>query len=122
VADDEAGAPTTPADNFTPAQIRLLKIAVVGMGIVIVLALIAILARIFYLATARTPQVSHNLSQIPADARLGLPAGAAIRAISVSGDRLAVHYEGPAGSGIAILDLASGKPASRITIVPEVGR
>lgn len=48
-----------------------------------------------------------------------LPAGAVIKTVALTGDRLAVHYETAAGSGIAIIDLASGRTLSRIQFTPE---
>ncbi len=121
--DEQAGGQAEAKESFTPTQIRLLKIAVVGMGIIIVFALIAILARIFYLATARTsPGPASGVAQLAPNLRLALPAGAVVRNISIAGDRLAVHYDAASGSGIAVLDLAAGQPAVRIQIVPEVGR
>ena len=106
-------------------HLRLLKIAVIAMGVVLVLGFVAVIARIVYLVgrSGETATTTATVSQPIRDAaRLALPAGATIRNLSLSGGRLAVHYEGPRGSGIIILDLATGTPASRIEIVPEVPR
>jgi hypothetical protein len=54
--------------------------------------------------------------------RLALPDGAQVRSMSLSGDRLAVHFDAPGGGGIAIVDLASGQAVSRIELVPEPPR
>ena len=40
---------------------------------------------------------------------LEIPQGSKIVSVSLSGNRLAVHHDGPAGAGIAILDLESGQ-------------
>jgi hypothetical protein len=103
-------------------HLRLLKFAVIAMGVVLVLGFVAVIARIVYLVgrggeTATSTAVSQPIRDA---ARLALPSGAVIRNLSLSGSRLAVHYDGPAGSGIVILDLVTGAPASQITIVPEV--
>lgn len=105
-------------------HLRLLKIAVIAMGVVLVLGFVAVIARIVYLVgrSGETPTTTAVSQPIRDAARLALPAGAAIRNLSLSGGRLAVHYEGPRGSGIIILDLATGTSASRIEIVPEVPR
>jgi hypothetical protein len=105
-------------------QLRLLKIAVIAMGVVLVLGFVAVIARIVYLVnrsgeTTTTTAVSQPIRDAT---RLALPSGAVIRNLSLSGSRLAVHYDSPKGSGIVILDLATGAPASRIEIVPEVPR
>jgi hypothetical protein len=105
-----------------PAHVRLLKIAVVVMGLLIVAGMAAVALRIVYLASRPTPQVSSARPGLEAQARLALPAGAAIRLMALSGDRLAVHYDAPAGPGIAILDVATGSLVSRIAIVPEPPR
>ena len=105
-------------------HLRLLKIAVIAMGVVLVLGFVAVIARIVYLVgrgseTATTTTVSQPIRNA---AQLALPSGAVIRNLSLSGARLAVHYDGPSGSGIVILDLATGVPVSQIRIVPEVPR
>ncbi len=121
--------PSEPADPAAivlgDRHIRMLRFAVIAMGVVLVLGFLAVIARIVYLVnrgsdTAGAPAVSQPLKDT---GRLALPAGATIRTMSLSGSRLAVQYEGPAGSsGIVILDLATGAPASRIEIVPQVPR
>lgn len=47
---------------------------------------------------------------------LSLPAGAVIRSVSISGDRLAVHFEGAGAEGIAVYDLASGRPLTVVDV------
>ena len=118
--------PTPPAMPDT-LGVRALKFAVVAMGIMIVLGLLTVIGRIVYLANQRGTQASpagmvSSGTRLAATARLSLPQGAHIRQISLSGDRLAVHYEGPAGSGIAVVDLVSGTVLSRVDVVPEVPR
>lgn len=121
----EPAAPT-PAPMPEGPGVRALKIAVVVMGIMIVLGVLTVIGRIVYLAAqgprpAGTSAVTSS-ARLAAVTRLALPVGASVRQISLSGDRLAVHYEGPASSGIAIVDLASGAVLSRVDVVPEVPR
>jgi len=103
-------------------QVRALKIAIAVMGVLIVVGLLTVIARIIYLAGKPKAQPASAGSIVVPDARLALPAGAAIRQVSLSGDRLAVHYEAPAGAGIAILDLATGRVLSRVQVVPDPPR
>lgn len=115
--------PDIQVPHDTPG-VRALKISIVVMGVMIVLGLITIIGRMIYLASqggrpSSAPAVS---AWIAPAARLALPAGAQVRHVSLSADRLAVHFEGPAGAGIAILDLATGAQLSRIELVPEVPR
>jgi hypothetical protein len=120
VENSATATPPAGGDGFTPAQIRFLKIAVVAMGLIIVVSIIAIVARLVYLAATHTSRSSAAAATL--EARLPLPPGAVVRQIAISGDRLAVHYEGPAGPGVNVLDLATGRLATRVTLVPEPPR
>ncbi len=126
---DAPSEPSAPADQAAivlgDRHLRMLRFAVIAMGVVLVFGFVAVIARIVYLVNrgSETTSAPAAISQPLRDAaRLALPAGAAIRNLSLSGSRLAVHYDGPTGSGIVILDLATGVPASRIEIVPETPR
>ncbi len=105
--------------------VRALKFAVVAMGIMIAVGFLVVIGRIVYLSNQRSTQGSSTTStsaRLSAQAQLALPAGASIRQISLAGDRMAVHYDSPAGSAIAVLDLTSGTVLSRVQVVPEVPR
>ena len=98
--------------------------AVVTMGIMIVLGVIGLIGRIIYMANTGPrsgPAVASGQRLAPASS-LAVPAGHAVRQVSLSGDRLAIHYEGPGGGGIAVVDLATGQVISRVQLVPEVPR
>jgi hypothetical protein len=112
-AEPQAGPPSS---NFE----RALKFAVIGMGVLIVLGVLTVIGRIVYLAS-RGPAAS-GTSAIATTPRLALPAGAVIRNVSLSGDRMAVHFDATTGSGIAILDLATGRVLSRVELIPEPPR
>ena len=125
--------PTGPLD---PGQVRLLKIAVVAMGLMILAGLAAVVGRVIYLASGGQKQAvtvsgpsgapqgtAWGAGQrAPANARLALPPQSIVRHLALSGDRLAVQFDGPAGTGIAIIDVATGAVVSRIELVPEVPR
>lgn len=115
--------PTSPAMPDGPG-VRALKFAVIAMGIMIVVGLLTVIGRIVYLANQRGAQApaATSSARLAASAKLALPAGSHVRQISLSGDRLAVHYESAGATGIAILDLASGTVLSRVDVVPEVRR
>jgi hypothetical protein len=134
-AETPAAAPG--GDIFSdPVFLRNLKIAVVVMALILILGFVAIIARIIYLssrapaqparpAMADAPAMSEQRATngpaagLVAKGRLDLPQDAAVRALSLSGNRLAVQYDAPAGPGIAILDLESGRTLSRIEIGAE---
>lgn len=113
-------SPDTPPD--TP-QVRLLKFVVIGLGVLILVGLATVIGRIIYLASNAPRQVSVSASaRLAPNVRLSLPPQAIVRHVSLSGDRLLVSYDSPAGSGISIVDVATGAVLSRIDIVPEVPR
>lgn len=134
---DDHATPTSDAkpagggDIFNdPVFLRNMKIAVVVMAVILILGFIAIIARIFYLSSrtpAQPPKAAVTMQpatnprvldpvKIAERARLDLPAGATIRSMAFSGARLAVQYDAPSGSGIAIVDLETGRAISRIEI------
>lgn len=115
--------PATPPLPDGPG-VRALKLAVIAMGVMIVLGVLTVIGRIVYLASQGPRQASSTAvsSRLAPAARLALPSGAHVRQVSLAGDRLAVHYESAAGSGIAVIDLVSGAVLSRIDVVPEVPR
>ena len=127
-----------PVDTFQmlranpndPPNIRMLRLAVIGMGLILVLGVAAVIGRITYLTMRqRVPVVTTSGSgagasepalgssgAISAELRLALPPGAKVRSQSLAGNRLAVHYEGAGGEGIIILDLETGRPVSQVRI------
>ena len=50
---------------------------------------------------------------------LPVAAGAAVSAMSLDGNRLAVHLNGPAGPEIAVIDLATGKVVAHVRLKPH---
>jgi hypothetical protein len=53
---------------------------------------------------------------------LEIPKGAKVVSISLSGNRLAVHHEGPEGTGITILDLDTGRRVVEVKPIEAVPR
>ena len=93
---------------------RNLKIVVGGLGVLILLGLGAIIARVVGIAsvTGDKGQVQNVKTVVASPGgtlALEIPKGAKIVSISLSGNRLAIHHEGPDGTGIAILDLETGR-------------
>ncbi|MFM9940753.1 MAG: DUF6476 family protein [Hyphomicrobiaceae bacterium] len=106
---------------LTEGQLRALKFAVYGMGVLLILGFLVIVGRIIYLiaqAPATPPPPDAVTAAIKSEAKLALPAGANIRHLSMTGNRLAIHYDAPGGSAIVIFDLGSGTIVSRIAITP----
>ena len=112
----EAAGSAQSTDPFSPVQLRILKIAVVVMGVILVLGFLAVLGRIAYLVTRTAKPAAHTIAK---DLRLPLPEGATVRSLALSGDRLAVHFDAHAGAGVAILDLLTGEPVTHVQFVPR---
>ena len=94
----------------------ILKFVVVALGVVMVAGLALVIGRIIYLASAPPAQPVAS-STVSSNQTLQLPHGSEVRSISLSGNQMAVHYEMPEGSGIAVLDLATGREATHVSIV-----
>jgi hypothetical protein len=113
-----------PGTVFTPRQVRILKIAVIVMGVLLVGGFAFVLAAIVYQASrpaqdagvAGAPVVQ---GQPGTSIDLPVPSGAAVSAMSLDGNRLAVHFNGPSGSEIAVIDLASGKVVAHVRLKPH---
>jgi hypothetical protein len=107
-----------------PPNITRLRYAVMGMAAILALGFVTVIGRILYLVTRPPTQADIMAPALPSklaqplalQAQLLLPAGARVRSQSISGQLLSVHYESPAGEGIIIVDLSSGREVSRVRI------
>ena len=106
----------TPAAMFTDVQMRRLKLAVIGMGLILILGFALVIGRVVYLLNRTDAPTASAPSKSLADSSLMLPAGAVVRHVALSGNRLAVHYDAPAGAAIAIVDIASGSVVHRLKL------
>ena len=120
-------SPAGDGGPLSPGAVRWLKIAIVVMTIMIVLGILGVVARMFYLASTRPPQAARAagsavMGGIVPEAKVQLPPGAVIRSTVLDGGRMALTFDAPTGSGIVILDIASGRVLSRWRIEPEPPR
>lgn len=105
---------------YTPSQLRLLKIAVIGMGVILLLGFATVIGRIVWLVnSAPKPVVDAAASATPSapPPPIALPRGAVVRHLAFSGSRLAIHYESPEGNAIRIVDVGPGGAAVTLQIV-----
>jgi hypothetical protein len=120
VSEHEAKLPGTV---FSPRQVRILKLAVIVMGILLVGGFAFVLAAIVY-------QASHlkqnGIASAPAQSPEGTPGidlplaeGATVSAMSLDGNRLALQLNGGEGPEIVVLDLQSGKIVARVKLKPQ---
>jgi hypothetical protein len=103
----------------TAAELRLqrnLKIIVIALAVLMLAGLVAIVGRVIYLASGSPTQPAALVPAIRPEQKLGLPAGAQVRAVSLSGNRLAVHYDAGGAEGIAVLDLQTGVTITTVAI------
>ncbi len=113
----DARAPSPGSkDEVLMRELRLqrnLKILVATLGFLIFAGLGGIAWKMMALSKERAANsgASTTAASKPdsSDFLLELPKGARVVSTSISGNRLAVHYEGPSGSGIAVIDLDTGK-------------
>ncbi len=115
---------TLPGTVFTPRQVRILKIAVIVMGVLLVGGFAFVLAAIVYQASHPAQDATVTGAQaVSGEGALSIdlpvPAGAAVTAMSLDGNRLAVHLNGAAGPEIAVIDLASGKVVAHVRLKPQ---
>jgi hypothetical protein len=109
-----------PGTVFTPRQVRVLKIVVIVMGILLVGGFAFVMAAIVYQAS----KVGQGAAVVGAasgglDAELAIPSEATVGALSLDGDRLALHVQSAAGPEIIVIDLKTGKVAARIRLKPQ---
>ncbi|MCL4765296.1 MAG: hypothetical protein KJZ80_03590 [Hyphomicrobiaceae bacterium] len=101
-------------------QVRLLKIIVIGLGVLLLAGFALVIARIAYLATQ--PGRGIGAARAPQDVSVALPPGAVVRQTAVSGDRMTIQFESPQQTGIVIVNLTTGQIVSRIVLRPEAPR
>jgi hypothetical protein len=112
-----------PGTVFSGRQVRILKIAVIAMGILLVGGFAFVLAAIVYQASHAKQDVAVPLpaANLGATPMIELPVGpgADLTAMSLDGDRLALHLNGADGPEIVVVDLGSGKIVARVKLKPQ---
>jgi hypothetical protein len=113
-----------PGTVFSPRQVRILKIAVIVMGVLLVGGFAFVLAAIVYQASHPAQDATLTGAQaVPGEGALSIdlpvPAGAAVTAMSLDGNRLAVHLAAPSGPEIAVIDLATGEIVAHVRLKPH---
>src|SRR5215467_9986373 len=93
-----------PGTVFTPRQVKVLKIAVIVMGLLLVGGFAFVLAAIVYQASrggqATTPAGVETAAGAPALSELPIPKDASITSLALDGNRLALHIASPQGGEI----------------------
>jgi hypothetical protein len=120
---------TGVASNAREMRIqRVLKAVVILLALMLLGGLATVVGRVIYLASpTRTQAVQgaeemHEASPslaIRPEQTLELPAGAHVRSVSLSGNRLAVHYDVGSATGIAVIDLQTGRKITNVAVEPK---
>ena len=106
--------PTTVPSGAEARLQRNLKLVVIGLAVLLFAGLATIVGRVIYLASGASTQPAAPSLAIRPEQSIGIPAGAQVRSVSLSGDRLAVHYEAAGTEGIAVLDLQTGQTITTV--------
>jgi hypothetical protein len=102
--------------GLSPRQERLLRL-MFASGAAILLGGLAMVGFAVALRPGKAPPpTAANAQVFVATADLALPAGAVIKSLGQGERHLAVHFDGPGGAGILVLDLVTGKVASRLRL------
>jgi hypothetical protein len=110
-----------PGTVFTPRQVRVLKIAVIVMGLLLVGGFAFVLAAIVYQASGggQSGRAGAGAALNGVDSELPIPKDATITSLALDGDRIALHLSSPAGPEIAIVDLKTGRIVARVHLKPQ---
>jgi Family of unknown function (DUF6476) len=107
-----------PGTVFTPRQVRVLKVAVIVMGILLVGGFAFVLAAIVYQAS-KGGQSGAGTTPAGIQAELPIPKDATVTALSLDGDRLALHVNSATGPEIVVIDLKTGRVVARVRLAPQ---
>ena len=126
----DGGKPASSSkDDALMRELRLqrnLKILVASLGFLIFAGLGGIAWKMVGMTKVRGAAASTTTTAaaMPGaiDIALELPKGARMVSTSISANRLAIHYEGPSGSGIAVIDLDTGKRIADVKTQEAVPR
>lgn len=119
MSDQDTRAGHDPAALLSQPHVKLLKFAVIAMGVMIVVGLAVVVGRIIYLATGSSTPAPTTASAPATGGQISLPPGARVKQMTMTNERLALHYEGKDTSGLIIVDLRTGQQISRFDIATK---
>ena len=111
---------TIPGMVFNARQVRLLKIAVIAMGLMLVGGFALVVATIVYQAMYASGSTAEKTA--PAgnpEVTLSVGADTKVSDMAIDGNRLAILVEGPHGSEIVIVGIDSGEVLGRVRLKGE---
>ncbi len=131
-----------PPTSFLPQAgeepgVRILKFVVLGLGALLFLGFAALIWRVGTMMngsqeartatpttsiavpgrpTGQNKAASRDAVPVATSGVVAIPKGATVTAMSLSGDRLAIHYMTAEGGNIIIFDLATGHEIQRLRL------
>lgn len=122
----KSSSETPSADDLLREQRlqRNLKIVVGGMAALILAGIGAVIVKMTGLAgePRGAPTAMTAVAAPGGEIALELPKGAKVVSVSLAGNRLAVHHESPTGTGIAVIDLDTGRRIADVKTLEAVPR
>ncbi|MGD9867798.1 MAG: hypothetical protein AB7U38_07355 [Hyphomicrobiales bacterium] len=115
---EQAPDKPVPGTVFTPRQVRVLKVAVIFMGILLVGGFALVMGAIVYQASnlGKSAVPAAIPAGEPARAELALPEGARILNMATGEGKLVLHVEAGGAGELVILDMATAKVLSRVRL------
>jgi hypothetical protein len=119
---------TPPGHSFTPRQLRILKAAVIIMGVLLVLGFGLLIIGIYLQASkmGKPPTAAPAalpMTAAPQSGQTALPiaieSGAQLHEAFADQGRLILHLKRQGESEFAVIDLATGRETQRITLKPR---
>ena len=84
---DDASSPSLLAGvQLNDPQVRALRVAVIAMGVLIVMGLIALIGRIIYIVARPSAQTANPSGVIALEIKASLPLGAMVRTLALNGE------------------------------------
>jgi hypothetical protein len=100
--------------------VRVLKIAVIAMGILLAGGFVFVLATIVYQASQLSKEsAASTFAPAGVETEFAMPPDAAVSLLALDGDRLALHLRSSAGPEIVVIDLATAKVLTRVKLKPR---
>jgi len=119
----ETDSGAIPGTVFTKRQVRILKVAVIVMGVLLVGGFALVLATIVYQALHSAQDRTTTSTAVPGQGghniELPIPPDASVAGLSLDGNHLAVQLDGPSGAEITVIDLVSGKIVANVKLKPQ---
>jgi hypothetical protein len=117
---DESDNTPLPGTVFTPRQVRVLKIAVIVMGLLLVGGFAFVLAAIVYQASGGGQRgAGAGAPPNGVESELSIPKDATVTSLALDGDRLALHLNSAAGPEVVVVDINTGKVVARVHLKPQ---